>query len=186
VGREAARLSFGRNPPADAPIMVAVASRNIFISSIRSHEVSYLLYSVEPLSIFGSTNWILSFAFGGFSNGDSSMKRGFNSGFESPRLHSSQHNRLIINRTQQNERAASVMELVTDTERCYLAWRSSRRIFRRCCHRQADNCKGYDCRSSGGWQDVGESKPDGWPEHDETAWCHSRVIATMRERTQPA
>src|SRR6516162_11635383 len=38
----------------------------------------------------------------------------------------------------------------------------------------------HGSRSCGGGQNGGESYPNGWPEHDETAWCQSRV--TEQER----
>ena len=38
----------------------------------------------------------------------------------------------------------------------------------------------HGSRSCGGGQNGGESNPNGWPEHDETAWCQSRV--TEQER----
>jgi hypothetical protein len=36
-----------------------------------------------------------------------------------------------------------------------------------------ESVKGMVCQSHGGRQDGGKSHPNGWPEHDETAWCHS-------------
>jgi hypothetical protein len=49
------------------------------------------------------------------------------------------------------------------------AWNSSRRILRRSCNGQADNRKGYDCRSRGGRKDGGQSHPNGRPWHDDSA-----------------
>jgi predicted SnoaL-like aldol condensation-catalyzing enzyme len=60
----------------------------------------------------------------------------------------------------------------------YLAWHSPERILWRSCNGQADNGEGHGCRSRGGRQDGRESNPNGLPEHDETARCHSRLTGT--------
>jgi SnoaL-like polyketide cyclase len=70
-----------------------------------------------------------------------------------------------------------IEEMVGEGEKVFsrFTWRGdpSRPILWDSRHKQRDNGEGHGHRSRGGWQNGGESNPNGWSKQDETTWCHA-------------